>query len=77
MSAGFTSSRWCVDEFTHCYIEHIDDPAFKLFVIMMEPIKDLKDLTPNMKKLFTEQTYLDINDPELFTKLAQISETSD
>ena len=52
MSAGFTTSRWCADEFTHCYIEHVEDPAFKLFVIMMEPLERLTDVTPNMKTLF-------------------------
>ena len=52
MSAGFTTSRWCADEFTHCYIEHVEDPAFKLFVIMMEPLERLTDVTPNMKSLF-------------------------
>ena len=71
MSSGFTSSRWCADEFTHCYIEHIEDPSFKLFIIMMESVRDLPDLTPNMKKLFAEQTYLEGDDPELFTKLAR------
>ena len=29
MSAGFTTSKWCADEFSHCYIEHVDDPSFK------------------------------------------------
>ena len=49
MSAGFTTSRWCADEFTHCYIEHVEDPAFKLFVIMMEPLERLTHVTPNMR----------------------------
>ena len=71
MSSGFTSSRWCADEFIHCYIEHIEDPSFKLFIIMMEAVRDLPDLTPNMKKLFAKQTYLELQDPELFTKLAR------
>ena len=71
MSAGFTTSRWCVDEFTHCYIEHVEDPAFKLFIIMMEPLERLTDVTPNMKTLFAEQTYLELRDPELFTKLSR------
>ena len=39
VSAGFTTSKWCADEFTHCYIEHIEDPSFKLFIIMMELFK--------------------------------------
>ena len=70
-SSGFITSRWCADEFSHCYIEHIEDPAFKLFVIMMETIGSLTDLTPNMKKLLTEETYLELDDPELFPRLAR------
>ena len=69
MSFGFTTSRWCADEFTHCYIEHVEDPSFKLFIIMMEPHGDLTDLAPNMKKILTEETYLHLQDPELFYKL--------
>ena len=69
MSAGFTTSRWCADEFTHCYIEHVDDPSFKLFIVVMETVKNLPDLTLNMKRLLNEQTYLELGDPDLFTKL--------
>ena len=71
MSSGFTTSRWCTDEFTHCYIEHIDDPAFKMFVIMMDPVGMLTDLTPNMRRLLTEETYLEVDDPQLFLRLAR------
>ena len=71
VSAGFTTSRWGTDEFTHCYIEHIEDPSFKLFIIMMEAVEDLKNLTPNMKKLFATQTYLKYDDPQLFSKLVR------
>ena len=77
MSSGFTISRWCADEFSHCYIEHIDDPTFKVFIIMRQPVRHLTNLTPNMKKLFTEQTYLDIYDPDLFTKLARYLKQKD
>ena len=44
ISSGFITSRWCADEFTHCYIEHIEDPSFKLFAIMMCPVGSLTDL---------------------------------
>ena len=71
VSTGFINSRWCMNEFSHCYIEHVEDPSFKLLVIMMEPGVNLTDLPPNMKKLVTEQTYLELTDPELFTKLAR------
>ena len=71
MSAGFTTSRWCADEFDHCYIEHVDDPAFKLFIVVMEAVKNLPDLTLNMKKVLNEQTYLELGDPDLFTKLCR------
>ena len=77
MSAGFTTSEWCADEFTHCYIEHVDDPSFKLFIIVMEPVEILTDMTPNMKKLLKEQTYLELQDPDLFTKLSRYLKPDD
>ena len=69
MSAGFTKSKWCADEFDHCYYEHVEDPAFKLFVIMMDPVGNLTELEPNMKKTLKEVTYLELEDPEIFPKL--------
>ena len=71
LSSSFTTSRWYTDEFTHCYIEHVEDPAFKLFVIMMNPLGNLTDLTPNMRRLLTEETYLEVDNPELFSRLGR------
>ena len=70
MSQGFVDSIWCKEEFTHCYLENMKDPAFKLFVIMMQPADNLDNLSPYMKKHVAKKTYLQIDDPELFSKLA-------
>ena len=77
MSAGFATSEWCADEFSHCYIEHVEDPSFKLFIIVMEPVGILTDMTPNMKKVLKEQTYLELQDPDLFTKLSRYLKPDD
>ena len=70
MSQGFVDSMWCKEEFTHCYIENMKDPAFNLFVIMMQPADTLVNISNYMKTSFTKKTYLQVDDPELFTKLA-------
>ena len=72
LTGVFLQSQWCLDEFTHCCIEHVEDPGFKLFVAMMEPEKDLdkSKLPLNLKKLIKEQTYLERRDPDFFNKLA-------
>ena len=72
MSQGFVDSMWCKEEFTHCYIENMKDAAFNLFVIMMQPVDTLDNTSPYMKTFFETKTYLDVNDPELFTKLAAL-----
>ena len=69
MSQGFVNSIWCKEEFTHCYIENMNDAAFKLLVIMMQPKEELKDLSEYMKSFFAQQTYLERHDPDLFTKI--------
>ena len=46
----------------------MEDPAFKLFVIMMEHVAHL---TPNMRRLLTEETYLEVDDPGVFPRLAR------
>ena len=70
MSQGFVDSMWCKEEFTHCYIENMKDESFNLFVIMMQPVDNLINISNYMKTFFANKTYLDVNDPELFSKLA-------
>ena len=70
MSQGFVDSIWCKEEFVDCYIENMKDPAFNLFVIMMQPADTLVNISNYMKTFFETKTYLQINDPELFSKLA-------
>ena len=45
------------------------DPAFKLFVIMMQPVENLKKASEYMESFFTHKTYLERGDPELFRKI--------
>ena len=47
------------------------DPAFKLFVIMMEPKEKLQRYTAYMDKFFRSKTYIEKDDPDLWTKLTQ------
>ena len=70
MSQGFVDSIWCKEEFTHCYIENMKNPTFNLFIIMMQAADSLDNISPYMKTCFANKTYLQVNDPELFTKLA-------
>ena len=66
MSQGFVDSVWCKEEFTLCYVENMNDPAFKLFAIMMQPVNELENLSGYMKSFFSQQTYLKREDPDLF-----------
>ena len=70
MSQGFVDSMWCQQEFQYCHIEHMKDPAFKLFIIVMRPVDSLKNLTECMKQYFVQETYLKKDDEKLFTKIA-------
>ena len=47
------------------------DAAFNLFVIMMQPAEILVNISPYMKTFIANKTYLDVNDPELFLRLAR------
>ena len=59
MSQGFVDSIWCKEEFTDCYIENMKDAAFNLFVIMMQPVETLVNISPYMKSFIANKTYLD------------------
>ena len=69
MSQDYVDSLWCKEEFEQCYMEHMKDPAFKLFVIMMQPVEDLQHISVYMERFFSNKTYLDRNDSKLFRKL--------
>ena len=49
MSQSCVDSIWCRDEFEGCYVENLEDPAFKLFVILMQPVETLKNMDEYMK----------------------------
>ena len=70
MSQGFVDSMWCKEDFTYCYIENMKEATFNLSVIMMQQPDTLVNISNYMKTFFANKTYLDVNDPELFTKLA-------
>ena len=71
LSQDFVSSPWCRAEFEYCYTENINYPAFRLFVIMMQPAGTIKDVVPSMKHFMSQQTYLEKNDPDLLQKIAE------
>ena len=70
MSQDYINSLWCKEEFEQCYMEHMKDPAFKLFVIMMEPVENLKHISVYMERFFSQKTYLLKDDPSIFKKIA-------
>ena len=71
MSQGFIDSQRCREEFTKCLAESEEDPAFKLFVIVMEKVDTLDNVPENMKMFFREKTYLKSDDPKLFPKIGK------
>ena len=70
MSQDYVDSLWCKEEFEQCYIEHMKDPAFKLFVILMQPVEELEETSEYMKSFFASKVYLERNDPKLFKKIS-------
>ena len=64
-------SIWCRDEFEGCYVENLEDPAFRLFVIMMQPVDSLKNTDEYMKSFFASKTYLEKDDPKVFERIAE------
>ena len=71
MSQSYVDSIWCRDEFEGCYVENLEDPAFKLFVIMMQPVETLKNTDEYMKSFFASRTYLEKGSEKLFDKIAK------
>ena len=69
MSQAFIDSSWCQEEFAHCYLEHMKDPAFRIFMIMMQPSECLDNPSEYMQRFIDSRTYLSKYDPKLFQKI--------
>ena len=70
MSQDYVNSLWCVEEFEDFYMEHMKDPAFKLFVIMMQPAETMKITNEYINCFLAKSTYLEREDPKLFKKIS-------
>ena len=70
MSQDYVNSLWCKEEFEQCYMEHMKDHAFKLFVVMMQPADSLENTSLYMDSFFDQKTYLERNDAKLFKKIS-------
>ena len=71
MSQNFVNAKWCREEFQLCYGENMEDPAFKLFVIMRQPVDTLENASEYMQSFFASKTYLLEEDPHLFDKVGK------
>ena len=71
MSQDFINSLWCVEEFEDCYMENMKDPAFKMFVALMQPADSLNITNEYIHSFFAKKTYLERDDPKLFKKMAE------
>ena len=64
LSQDYIDSPWCTYGFNSCLKEHNNDNAFKLFVILMQPIEELR-LTPEMDRFLNTTAYLERHNPQL------------
>ncbi len=70
VSQGFVNSPWCRKEFELCKLENMNNSAFKIFVIMMQPENELENVNDDMKRFFETTTFLKKDDPDLMNKLS-------
>ncbi len=71
ISQAFVDSPWCQLEFDCCNTQSVQNPNFGVFVILMEPRENLKNVRPSMKNYFNTRTYLKKEDKRLLTKLKE------
>ncbi len=74
MSQNYVTSEWCRYEFQQSLFEKNGDPAFRIIVIMLESVGNLREIPPEMDRLFKTHTYLNdkIDDPEQLAKIENI-----
>ena len=69
MSQEYVNSRWCREEFEEIMEEQKKDPAYRLFVIMRQEHKTLKNCSIYMNKYFRSKTYFEDSDIDLWAKI--------
>ena len=66
MFQAFIDSDWGPEEFAHCYLESMNDSAFTIFMILMQPAECLSNLSGYMQSFMESRTYLSKYDPQLY-----------
>ena len=69
MSQEYVNSRWCREEFEEIVEEQKKDPAYRLFVIMMQEHKTLENCSIYMNRYFRSKTYFENSDVDLWAKI--------
>ena len=69
MPQAFIDSDWCQGEFVHCNQENMNDPAFQIFMIMIQPAEYLDKMSEKMQRFMKSRTYLSKYGPKLFPKI--------
>ncbi len=69
LSQDYVNSRWCRDEFEWCVEERKKDPAYELYVILMESDRKLEGLSDYMEQYLHTITYLKLTDHKLLGKI--------
>ena len=72
LSQDFIDSRWCIEEFDWFLAEQRKDPCFLIFAIIMQDLETLKRCPAQLAKFINENTGLEKDDPELWTKLSKL-----
>ena len=75
MSQDFVNSEWCTKEFEECCLENIKDPAFTLFIVMMQgrdTLVKVDQYEDFVKKYLHSDTVLNKDDPHLIKKISSL-----
>lgn len=61
MTPNFLESEWTKAEFKLATTRAIDNPFFKVIIIMLKSIEDIKDVAPDIKEFIKFHTYIEWN----------------
>lgn len=61
MTPNFLESNWTKAEFKLATTRAIDDPFFKVIIIMLRSIEDIQDVSPDIHEFIKLHTYIEWN----------------
>lgn len=69
VNQDYIRKPWCVFEFAQCHLRMMQDPNFKIILVLMQPAHTLTNVPRTVRAYIKSTTYITKEDPKLWKRL--------